>query len=218
MMMAYRFIQIGPLLLAGGTPFFVSSYLFSDITTEAFGYQVTRQMVWAGMIVQFITGILIILVIHLPHPKTWHYESDFDYVFGSALRYALASTVGNFFGEFVNIYAITKFKILLGGRYFWLRSITSTVIGEFILTTVVFFLTFIGGIPSPMLIHIIISSIIYKVSFAIVFAAPAQVVANWLKAREKIDVYDYKTSFNPFKFSVDQPIYNKAAVSESNKT
>lgn len=211
MMMAYRFIQFGPLLLPGGTIFFVSSYLFSDISSETFGYQVTRQIVWAGLLVQMLTGLLIILVLHLPHPDTWHHESDFNYVLGNSLRYAIASTIGNFFGEFVNIYAITKFKILLRGKYFWLRSITSTMLGEIVLTIVVFSLTFIGGISSPMLLHLIISGIIYKVTFAAIFAFPAQSISNWLKKIENLDVYDYRTTFNPFRFKVDQPIYNKAA-------
>lgn len=39
----------------------------------------------------------------------------------------------------------------------------------------------------------------YKIIFAIIISGPANFLANLLKSKENIDIYDYNVSYNPFK-------------------
>lgn len=204
MMLAYRMVHLGPLLIPGGTIIFPASYFLGDIIAEIYGYQLARQVLWAAIFCQLITGLFILLVLRLPFPGYWHNEPDFDIVLGHAFRYAVASSIGNFIGEFINIYSITKFKVLLKGRYFWLRSMGATCFGEAALTLIVFFLTFAGLTKSSHVAELIVSGYIFKLIFAFIVAFPVTFLVGYLKRAEGIDVYDHTTNFNPFKLGINK--------------
>lgn len=203
MMLAYRMVKLGMFYLPGGTVFFPASYFFGDMIAEVYGYKVARQIIWSAIFCQLLLGGLILLVLKLPYPSDWHLEGSFEIVLGHAMRYAVASSIGNFFGEFVNIYLISRFKVILGGRYFFLRSFLSTCFGEAALTLIVFFITFQGIITKESIIKLIIGGYTFKCVFGFLAALPATVIVWYLKRKENIDVYDYGVNFNPFKFELD---------------
>lgn len=203
-MLGYRMVHLGWLLEPGGTLIFPASYFFGDIIAEVYGYQLVRQLIWSALFCQMALAIFITVVLHLPYPHYWHEEIDFQIVLGHSLRYAFASTIGNFFGEFVNAYLITKCKILLKGRFFWLRSLGSTCFGELALTIVVFIITFSGITSNAHVMQLVISAYLFKVIFAAIAVVPASYLVKFLKRAENIDVYDYSTNFNPFKFSIEE--------------
>lgn len=203
-MLAYRIVQIGRFIGPGGTMFFPASYLFADIIAEVYGYKISRQILWTAICCQMTIAVLIFVVLHLPYPSYWHYESDFEIVLGHSLRYALASTVGNFCGEFTNIYLISKFKIFLKGKYFWMRSVGASCLGEAALTMVVFFISFEGVMSLSHVFELTVDAYIFKSLFAIVAAFPAIFVVRFLKKSEAIDVYDQNVNFNPFKLAREE--------------
>ena len=62
-------------------------------------------------------------------------------------RVTLSGSASDIVGDFVNIYALSKWKVLLNGSLFWIRSVSSTSIGE-IANTIVNYLILLGGIVS----------------------------------------------------------------------
>ena len=203
-MLAYRMVSFGSFLLPGGTLFFPASYLIGDMIAEVYGYQIARQLVWSAIFCQLFVSCLIIAVLHLPFPANWHYEQDFNIVLGHSLRYALASTIGNFLGEFINIYIITKFKVLLKGKHFWIRSLGASCIGEAVLTSTVFFITFSGITSFHDILKLTLSGYLFKIFFSIIAILPVTFLVAFLKRNEGIDAYNYALDFNPFKFSIDE--------------
>jgi queuosine precursor transporter len=206
LMLAYRMVHLGPFLLPGGTLFFPLSYFLGDVIAEVYGYSFSRQLVWSAILCQLIAGAFITLVLHLPTPTYWHAEADFVLVLGNSLRYAFASTIGNFFGEFINVYLISKSKILLKGKHFWLRSLAATCIGEGTLTIVVFFITFVGITNTHHVIDLMLSAYTFKMLFSIIGVLPATFLVFFLKQAEGIDAYDHAINYNPFKLSSSNPI------------
>ena len=134
-----------------------------------------------------------------PHPKNWHNDVAFWIVFGNSLRYLFASTIGNFFGDFVNGYCLSKMKILLRGKHFWMRSLASTFIGETLQTIVVFIITFSGIVSNEDLLRINVSTIIFKIGYACIFVYFTNKVVKKIKTKECLDVYDNDVNYNPFK-------------------
>jgi hypothetical protein len=41
-----------------------------------------------------------------------------------------------------------------------------------------------------------------EVIYALSLAFPASIIANFLKRKEKVDVYDHDTNYNPFNFKL----------------
>ena len=135
-------------------------------------------------------------------PATFLYKDHFDYVLGSVLWLTFANSVASICGAFVNGYIITKTKVLLLGKKFWLRSIVSTSVGEGVVTVVAGVLAFGAKLPPSDVMQIIFYAYLFKVIYGIVAVFPASKLVIFLKRIEQIDVYDVNTKFMPFSLSV----------------
>ena len=196
---AYKLVEIGPILTNAGTYVFPISYLCGDLLTEVYGYDVARTLIWSALPCSLCYGLLVVGLIHLPSPSFWHFQADYQEVLGRAFRLLLGGSVGILAGSFCNSYAIAKWKIFLKGKYFWLRSIGSTLIGDLIELIIVTGVAYVGQFPFHMIIRMTVTVYLLRIVYAVVMAYPAQLIANFLKRSEKTDVFDYRTNFNPFK-------------------
>jgi uncharacterized integral membrane protein (TIGR00697 family) len=198
---AYRLVEIGPFIEPGGTLTFPLSYLAGDIVAEVYGYKIARQMIWINILCLLFYVIMSAITIHMPFPSFWHDQDIYHKVFGLNFRLFVAFTLGLLISDFINIYAISKWKILTRGKYFWVRSIGSTAIGEFSFSLITDFIVFFGIVPFVIYLKIAMSAFCFKVIYTAVFSFPATVITNFMKKAEKIDVYDYETNFTPFRLS-----------------
>ena len=57
-------------------------------------------------------------------------QAAVNLIFGQTPRIVLASLLGFWAGEFVNSFVIAKLKLLTTGRFLWIRTIGSTILGE----------------------------------------------------------------------------------------
>jgi uncharacterized integral membrane protein (TIGR00697 family) len=196
--MAYRFSLVGEgIIESGGALILPTTYVLMDIITEVYGYELSKNLIWYTLVCNAVFTVVIIGIIHLPAPSNWHLKNAYTEVFTPLWRLGLSSTVGQLVGGFINIYALSKWKILLKGRYFWLRSIGASAIGEACLNTIGFLIAFIGAISLHGVFELMLASWLYKLIFAAIMAYPANLLVNLLKVVEKTDVYDVDTNFNP---------------------
>lgn len=200
--LAYRTIAIGPFIIPGGTVIFPLSYFLGDVVAEVYGYKFSRQLIWFSVISNFIFASVIMIVIHLPAPTYLVSANTYKQVFSHTLRFVCSGTTGCIISSFVNIYIISKSKIYLHGKYFWLRSTTATAFGELTLTTIVALLTFIGIVPGTTIFTIIVSAFTFKIIYGLIAVWPATILASFLKRTENTDVYDFNTNFSPFSLKV----------------
>lgn len=199
----YKVVTLGPLVASAATLAIPFWYFLGDIIAEVYGYKMSRRLIWSAIICQFIFAVLCTSLIKLNSPPTWLHQDAYNQVLGSLFRVSIGSFIAVFCGAFINIYALTKWKILLKGRYFWLRSIGATAVGEAIFTVVAFVIEFLGTIPTSQLIQLILASYGIKLFIAPIAATPSSMVATLLKKLEGVDIYDNNTDFNPFKLSLE---------------
>ena len=114
-------------------------------------------------------------------------------------RIVLASLIGYWAGEFSNSFVLAKLKIFTKGKHLWIRTISSTIIGEGVDTTLFVIIAFFGKFPIGILTLTIISGYLFKVLYEIIATPITYKIVKVLKQKEGIDHYDYKTNFNPFK-------------------
>ncbi len=184
---AYKLVNLGPALLPGAPLIFPLTYIIGDIVAEVYGYNVAKKIIWLTLICELFFAIAIKLIIHLPSPIFWHQQHSFNEVVDPILRFVLAGIAAVISSSFINIYMVSKWKILMKGRHFWLRSLGSSAIGGFILVLVTILVGFSGNIHWSKLTHMILS------------VWPASIITGFLKLEERLDVYDIGTNFNPFK-------------------
>jgi len=198
---AYKLVSLNSLfqINSGATFIFPLTYGLGDIITEVYGYNMARRLIWMSLFLQFIFALLVTLDIYLPNPPFWEGEKAYIFVFGSMLRFISAGTLGNLVSNFANIYLISKLKIPMEGKLFWLRSIFSTMTSGFLLVAIVIFVGFSGhGINLRETWVMFRSTYLLEVLYAFICVIPAAFMAKFLKRHENVDVYDYDTNFNPF--------------------
>ena len=197
--LVHKMIQIGSLSISAGTFVFPFSYFFGDVIAEVYGYKISRQLIWSAFICMFIFDIGSAILTHTPPPVGWHYQADYSVVLGPLPRIFLGDFIAMNAGAFINAYMITKFKILTRGKYFWLRSLGSTTVGEGVFTFLAFTIMFLGVTTFKTYIEAMSFSYLFKVCYALLAVYPATLLVRFLKHKERLDVYDYNTNFNPFR-------------------
>jgi uncharacterized integral membrane protein (TIGR00697 family) len=197
-----------PLAFDAGTLLFPISYIFGDILTEVYGYAAGRRVIWAGFAMSALMGFTLWLVAKLPGEANWEAtagQAAYDAILGG-VSYGgiiLASLAAYFAGEFSNSFVLAKLKIATNGRYLWVRTIGSTLVGEGVDSTVfVLVASAFGVFPWAAAASIIVANYIFKVSIEALFTPVTYRVVSFLKRTEGVDYYDVGTDFNPFKLDI----------------
>lgn len=203
-----KIMSIGPEYASAGSLILPFLFVLSDVIAEVYGYEISRYIFICSLICQFIFVFLCYSLTKLPHPSFWTHQHAFDIVFGNILHLYSGGLVAMLVAGYINIYFVTRWKRVLNGRYFWLRSIGSSTIGEALYTALAFVLMFIGTLPMAKIGMFIVWAYLFKVLYAVVFAFPANLLTNWLKVYTSTHLDGEGAYINPFNKLHNMPIEN----------
>jgi hypothetical protein len=193
-----KIVDFGWFTFDGGTLLFPLSYIFGDILTEVYGYKKTKRVIWLGFFMALMMSVVFIIVGKLPSAPDWGNQNAYDLILGLTPRIVFASLIAYSFGEFSNSFILAKMKIWTKGKMLWTRTIGSTIVGEFVDSTLFILIAFVGILPNSLLLTLIISNYLFKTGVEILFTPITYKVVNFLKKKENEDYYDTNTNFNPF--------------------
>jgi uncharacterized integral membrane protein (TIGR00697 family) len=185
-------------MFGAGNLFFPISYLFGDILTEVYGYARSRKVVWAGFGALAYASLVAAVVVGMPPSPQWHGQEHLEAVFGSTWRTSMASLLGFACGEFGNSYTLAKLKVMTKGRFLWVRTIGSTIVGEAADTLVFYPLAFYGTWDNGLLVTVMMGNYGLKVAWEAVATPFTYRIVAFLKKKENEDYYDRDTDFTPF--------------------
>ncbi|CAN5304627.1 queuosine precursor transporter [soil metagenome] len=192
----------GEYVYGAGVLFFPISYLFGDVLTEVYGYARSRKVIWAGFGALIFASLMSFVVTSLPAAKTMSAEQQtaINMIFGQVPRIVLASLTAFWIGEFVNSFVLAKMKLLSKGRFLWMRTIGSTILGEIADSLLFYPIAFYGapGWSNEQLVSVMIGNYFIKVLWEIVATPFTYLIVGFLKKAEHEDFYDKDTDFNPF--------------------
>jgi uncharacterized integral membrane protein (TIGR00697 family) len=202
-------VSIGSLPLAfdAGTLLFPISYIFGDILTEVYGYRRSRRVIWAGFASAALMSLTFWLVARMPGEATWQAtvgQAAYNAVLGGVSQggIIIASLVAYFAGEFSNSYVLARLKVITNGRFLWVRTIGSTLVGEGIDTAIfVLVATTFGVFPWAIALTLIVTNYIFKVGIETLMTPLTYRIVNLLKRAENEDYFDIDTDFNPFRLN-----------------
>jgi len=188
-----------------GTLLFPISYIFGDVLTEVYGYRRSRKVIWTGFACLILSAIIFWVVKLLPGEKTWqNYAGDAAYlaILGgmSSGGIALASLAGYWTGEFSNSITLAKMKVWTGGKFLWMRTIGSTIVGELVDTFVFIIIACAFGVfPWSLFWSLTITNYLFKCGIEALMTPVTYLTINKLKKVEDENYFDRETDFNPFK-------------------
>jgi uncharacterized integral membrane protein (TIGR00697 family) len=176
---------------------FPISYIIGDVLTEVYGYRQARRVIWLGFFCNFIAVIAIWIGQILPPASFWDGQGAYERILGYTPRLLFASFLAYLVGEFANAIVLAKMKIATRGRWLWLRTIGSTLIGQGLDSFLFITLAFVGTIPLNALFTAVLVQWLAKSVYEAVVTPLTYIVVRFLKSKEGMDVYDRDTAFNP---------------------
>jgi hypothetical protein len=196
---------VGGFTFGAGILFFPISYVFGDILTEVYGYARSRRVIWAGFGAMIFASFMSYAVVAMPPAPGWDGQEVYEKAFGSTWRIVLASLVAFWAGEFANSVTLAKMKIGMEGRFLWVRTIGSTIVGEAIDSMIFYPLAFaaiavvgLSGWTWPQVFEVMFHNYLMKVAWEAVMTPVTYRIVAFLKRVENEDYYDRDTKFTPF--------------------
>lgn len=200
---AGRLVQLGPLVLTGDLFLFPVTYIFGDILTEVYGFAYSRLTIWLGLVANVIMAVYFSLLIRAPFPGDFTAGDAYSTVLGSTPLIVLASMLAYLAGAFTNSITLSLLKRRTRGRWLWMRTIGSTLVGQ-VADTLTFMLIAFWSLPRELLINMILVQYAFKVSYEILMTPLTYRIINAIKRREQLDTFDEGEKYNPFGFKVDR--------------
>jgi len=194
-----RLIRFLSVSIDGGTLVFPFTFILADIITEVYGYKKARLAIWVGFFFNLIYLLYGQIITHLPSPEYYAQSRVFDEIISVNVRIIFASMLTYFVAESLNILILAKLKVRLKGKLMGLRFLLSTCIAASLDSIIFGFLAFFQVISFSELCKMILTMWIIKILIEFICLPISTSIARKLKKAEKIDVYDYNTSFNLFR-------------------
>src|SRR5262245_39260050 len=199
---AAKVATVGGFTFGAGVLFFPISYIFNDVLTEVYGYARARKVVWAGFGAIIFASFMSWVVVTLPAAVGWNDQMAYEKVFGQTPRIVFASLAAFFVGEFANSYVLAKMKVATQGKFLWMRTIGSTIVGEGVDSLVFYPVAFLGIWDPRLVWTVMLSNYVIKVSWEALITPVTYKVVGFLKRAEQEDYFDHKTNFTPFSIEV----------------
>ena len=184
--MAVKIISFfGLVYFDAGTITFPFAYMLGDVLTEIWGYRTAKKVIWLTFICNVVMIICTQIGVWLPSPE---YLSDnataYNQVFTYVPRIVLASLMGFLFGELSNAWFMERIKIRTRGRWLWLRTIGSSMIGYVFDTLPFVLIAFAGVVSNHDLLLMIVFQYCSKLIIEACFGTPmAYAVIHWIEKR-----------------------------------
>ena len=172
-------------------------YLLGDVIAEVYGFRRAMRIFWSAITIQVFFSAIVVFFITLDSGSAESNAAYFN-VLGHLFKLSILHFIIIAFAGRLNTVLITKWKFLMRGRYFWLRSIGASLIGQIVYAILIISIVLHGEVATSHIKEIIIFSCIIKFLIILVFSVPAAILCHFLKKIEGVDIYE-TASFNPFK-------------------
>ena len=189
----------GEVVFGAGILFFPLSYVLGDVLTEVYGYARARRAIWTGFAALLFMAFMAWVVVGLPPAEGWAGQSAYEEVFGLAPRIVAASIAAFWAGELVNAFVLARMKLLTGGRFLWMRTIGSTVVGQGVDSLIFYPAAFLGIWETELVVAVMLTNYLLKVGWEALLTPVTYLVVGRLKRAEGVDIFDEDTDFSPFR-------------------
>jgi queuosine precursor transporter len=209
--LASKITLIAGMPVAAGILCFPLTYIINDVLTEVYGFKVTRRIIWYGFILLFFSVSMYQIAIVMPSAGFWinkqvviegmsqnvNMNAAFNSIFGTSSRIATASLLAYLVGSFLNSIVMSYFKILTNGKKLWLRTISSTIVGEGADSIIFAIIAFYGIFGISEILNLAWTGLVLKTLYEVIATPLTYFVISKIKQLEGVDVYDNSVTYNP---------------------
>lgn len=183
--LANKIVAIGSFFVPGGLIVFSATYLLSDIISEQWGRSYTKKAIWCGFLANAVVAISIYLTLILPSaPYAVKIADSFSVALKMTSRIIFASFFSYILSQYFDLWGFFYLKKLTNNKHLWLRNAFSTLVAQFISTTLFIIIAFWGIFP---IWKMFVSLFILKIVLLIVDIPFIYLATWWFKKSEQND-------------------------------
>ncbi len=182
-----KITSLGPINFSVTIWLLALTFLITDILEEVKGKQVVRNLVWTTVVILFLSFLFIQWTVALDPAPRYTDNEAFIKIFQNSSRIFLASIIAFILGQYHDIWAFDFWKKKTHGKFLWLRNNASTMVSQFIDTTIFMFLAFYLMTPkfdTFFIWSLIWPYYIFKVILSAVDTPFCYLGVKWLKEKE----------------------------------
>src|SRR5256886_15616548 len=138
----------------------------------------------------------------LPPAPFWKGQAAYEEILGRAPRIPAPSFVAYLIGEFASASVLARLKIAPAGRWLWVRTLGSTIVGEGLDSLVFVALAFAGTVASGVLVEIFFNQWLVKVVSEGASPPPTCSAVGQVHGRVPPVPYHGTTRFNSFGVAI----------------
>jgi len=152
------------------------------------------------------TALMFLLIQRLPGESTWLNtvgQTSYDKILGgvSSGGIVLASFLGYLSGSFSNAVIMAILKHTTRGKWLWLRTISSTIVGELVDTAVFIAVGSLTRVfPWELYLTLTLTNYLFKVGIEVIMTPATYWVTSRLKKAENLDTYSDLSDLTPLAF------------------
>jgi queuosine precursor transporter len=187
---AVKLVEVSGRVFPAGLVIFPLSYVLGDVLTEVYGIRAARRVIWLGFACNLLALGAVQAAIHLPAADFWtENQSAYEQILGTTWRLFVASLAAYLVGELANAYVLAYLKGATHGRFLWVRTIGSTIVGEGLDSLIFITIAFAG--TGASLANPIVTTWLIKVGWETLATPLTYALVGYLKRTEGLDFYDF---------------------------
>lgn len=181
--MATQIIRIGDLsIFDAGTIIFPVTYMLGEVITEIWGFHTARKLILLTFCCQMLFTLFAWIGTLVPvSVETIGMQESYRQIFGFVPRIMCASVCAFLVGETTNAWVMSLLKERVGGPM-WTRTISSSIVGYALDTTIFVCIAFAGVVPFSQVMTMIGFQVLAKVLMEICCSTPlAYAIVAWIR-------------------------------------
>ena len=174
------------IFLTGGTWTIPLTFFIQDITTERYGPDKSRQLVFTAVIIAILAIVYFKITTFLPATNMVKNDVYYNNIFNTLPRHLLAFLLAIAAGNLINNSFLVWLKKRWKGKYLPLRFISATAVGEATLQVIGTSIAWLGILNfSKEILPFVIFSYGYKLLFEVAMTPAAVYICKILKHLEE---------------------------------
>jgi len=165
---------------------FPITFLVTDIIEEVHGKKKAKEVVFIGLLTLVFVLIITSIAVLLPFADRSMVKEEYTKIFGTTIRIFIASITAFVIAQVHDVWAFNFWKQKTDGKFLWLRNNLSTIVSQFLDTTLFMFIAFYG-ISASFTVEYTFSLIVpywlIKVLFALFDTPFCYLGVRWLKSK-----------------------------------
>lgn len=153
----------------------------TDAVSEVWGSARARILVFLGFFCFLLAMTLVYIGTLIPPMAFWVEQNEsYKMLFSSAPQFVLASILASLAAQLLDVSAYEWIKRCTGRHGLWIRNNASTMISQFVDTSIFYSVAFYGMIPIAQIPKLILGTYLVKITIAAIDTPVVYLVVRWI--------------------------------------